>query len=92
MFVFYKYSKIIEQGFYKKIPVKELRVDDMLGQNIPKLKLYKKYIKGLTKTQVRKIKKTRNYVIIREGIRYGMVFPLALLFTLLFGDFFLFFL
>ena len=92
LFIFYKFSKIIEKGFYKRIPVNKLKVDDMLGENIPKLKLYKKYIKGLTKEQVKKIKRNRKYVVIKEGIRYGIVFPLALLFTLLFGDFFLFFL
>jgi len=90
LFIFYKYSKIIEQGFYRRIPVSKLKVDDMIGENIPKLKLYKKYIKGLTKEQVRKIKRTRKFVTIREGVRYGIVFSLALLFTLLFGDFFLF--
>jgi hypothetical protein len=88
--VFYKFSKIIEQAFYRKIPVSQLKVDDMLGEDIPRLKLYKKHIKGLTKGQVDKIKKTKRYVVIREGIRYGIVFPLTLLFTLLFGDLFLF--
>lgn len=91
LFVFYRFSKIIEQSFYKKIPVNKLKVDDMLGENIPELRLYKRYIRGLTKEQIKKIKKTRKYVVIREGIRYGIVFPLALLFTLLFRDFFLFF-
>jgi hypothetical protein len=89
---FHKFSKTIEQSFYMRIPVGKLKVDDMLGEDIPSLKLYKKYIKGLSKGQVRKIKKSRKYVTIREGIRYGIVFPLSLLFTLLFGDFFLFFL
>lgn len=88
--VFYKFSKIVEQAFYQRVPVRKLKVDDMLGEDIPKLKFYKKYIKGLTEAQVKKIKKSKRYVVIREGIRYGMVFPLALLFTLLFGDFFLF--
>ena len=89
LFVFYKFSKIIEQAFYRKIPVGQLKVDDMLGEDIPRLRLYKKYIKGLTKEQVMKIKKTKKYVVIREGIRYGIVFPLTLLFTLFFGDLFL---
>jgi hypothetical protein len=86
LFVFYKFSKVIEQAFYKRIPVSKLKVDDMLGEDIPKLKLYKKYIKGLTKEHVKKIKKNKKYVVIREGVRYGIVFPLALLFTFLFGD------
>ena len=75
-----------------RIPVGKLKVDDMLGEDIPSLKLYKKYIKGLSKEQVCKIKKRRSYVVIREGIRYGIVFPLTFLFTLFLGDFFLFFL
>ena len=91
LFVFYKFAKVIEQAFYQKIPVRELKVDDMLGEDIPKLKLYRKYIKGLTKEQVAKIKKRNKYIVIREGVRYGIVFPLALIFTLLFGDFFLLF-
>jgi len=92
LILFQKFSKTIEESFYCKIPVSKLKVDDMLGEDIPRLKLYKKHIKGLTKDQVKKIRKIRRYVIIREGIRYGIVFPLTLLFTLLFGDFFLFFL
>jgi Flp pilus assembly protein protease CpaA len=91
LFVFYKFAKIIEQAFYQKIPVRKLKVDDMLGEDIPKLKLYRKYIKGLKKDQVAKIKKNKRYVVIREGVRYGIVFPLALLFTLLFGDLLLLF-
>jgi Flp pilus assembly protein protease CpaA len=91
LFVFYRFSKVIEQAFYKRIPVRQLRLDDMLGEDIPRLRLYKRHIKGLTKDQVSRIKKTKKYVVIREGVRYGMVFPLALLFTLFFGDFFLLF-
>jgi len=87
--LFWKYAKSIELGFYKRIPVSKLRVDDMLGEDIPRLRMHKNLIKGLTKTQVQKIKKIKRYVIIKEGIRYGLVFPLALLFTLLFGDIFL---
>jgi len=90
LFVFYKFSKIIELAYYRKIPVSQLKVDDMLGEDIPRLRLYKKHIKGLTNGQVEKIKKAKRYVVIREGIRYGIVFPLTLLFTLLFGDLFFF--
>jgi Flp pilus assembly protein protease CpaA len=88
LILFWKFSKSIEQGFYKKILVSKLKVDDMLGEDIPKLKIYKRFIKGLTKEEVKKIRKIKKYVIVREGIRYGLVFPLTLLFTLLFGDFF----
>jgi len=88
LILFWKFAHAIEIGFYKRIPVSKLKVDDMLGEDIPKLKLYKKFIRGLTKEEVKKIKKTKRYIIIREGIRYGLVFPLSLLFTLLLGDIF----
>ena len=89
---FQRFSKTIEKSFYRKIPVSKLKVDDMLGEDIPKIRLYKRYIKGLTEKQIDKIRKVKRYVVVREGIRYGIVFPLSLVFTLLFGDFFLFFL
>jgi len=88
LILFWKFSKSIEKGFYKRIPVSKLKVDDMLGEDIPSLKIYKRLIKGLTKEQVNKIKKIKRYVIVREGIRYGLVFPLTLVFTLLLGDIF----
>jgi Flp pilus assembly protein protease CpaA len=86
--LFWKFAKSIEKGFYKRIPVSKLKIDDMLGEDIPRLKIYKKFIKGLTKEQIRRIKRIKKYVVIKEGIRYGLVFPLTLLFTLLFGDIF----
>ena len=91
MVLLLKFSKVIELAFYKRIPVRELNVDDMLGEDIPKLRLYKKHIKGLTKSQVSRIKKNKRFVVIREGIRYGIVFPLALLLTVFFGDLILLF-
>jgi len=90
--VLQKFAKAVEKNFFKRIPVRKLKTDDMIGEDIPKLKIYKKFIRGLTKEEVRKIKRSKKYVIVKEGIRYGIVFPLTLLFTLLFGDFiFLFF-
>ncbi len=91
LFLLEKFSKAVEKGFYKRIPTKELKVDDMIGEDIPKLGLSKRFIRGLKKEEVEKIKKIRKYVIIREGIRYGIVFPITLLITLFFGDLFLFF-
>lgn len=88
---FHKFSRTIEESFYMRIPVSKLKVDDMLGEDIPNLKLFKRHIKGLTEKQVKLIKKKRKYVVVREGIRYGIVFSLTLLFTLFFGDFFLLF-
>jgi Flp pilus assembly protein protease CpaA len=88
LIVFWKFAKSIDKGFVKRIPVGDLKVDDMLAEDIPSLKIRKNLIKGLTKEQVAKIKKIKRYVLVREGIRYGLVFPLTLVFTLLFGDFF----
>jgi Flp pilus assembly protein protease CpaA len=89
MVVFWKFAKSIEKGFYRRIPVSKLKVDDMLGEDIPRLKIYKRLIKGLTKEQVQKIKKVKKYVVVKEGIRYGLTFPLTLIFTLILGDIFL---
>lgn len=92
LIVFQKFAKSVEEGFLIRIPVSKLKVDDTIGQDLPRLGIYKKLIKGLTKKQVRKIKRHKKYVIIKEGIRYGIVFPLSVLFTLFFGDLiFLFF-
>jgi hypothetical protein len=81
-----QYAGSIRKGFYKKIPVSKLKIDDMIGEDIPKLKIYKKFIRGLTKKEVQKIKKMKKYVIIREGIRFTPVFFISLIITLLFGD------
>ena len=86
LYIFYKYAKIVETRFYRKIPVSKLQIDDMIGQDIPKLKIYKKYIRGLTKKEVDRIKKYKKTVLIREGIRYSIVFPIALLVSLYLGD------
>jgi len=74
-----------EKNFYKKINTRYLRPDDMIGEDIPKLGISKLHIRGLTKREVTKIRKIKKSVLIREGIRYGLVFLLALLFTLRFG-------
>jgi len=91
LLVLQKYAKAVDDGFYKKIPVSKLNIDDMIGENIPKLKIFKNRIRGLTKAEVKKIKKSKKYVIIRDGIRWSMAFFLTLLFTIYFGDFMLLF-
>lgn len=76
--------------FYRDVPVNKLKEGDVIGEDIPRLKIYKKKIRGLTKHEVLKIRKIKKNVIVREGIRYGPAFPLALMFTLYFGDLILF--
>ncbi|MFZ3077292.1 MAG: prepilin peptidase [Candidatus Aenigmatarchaeota archaeon] len=88
MLALFKFAKVVEDvGFYRRIPVSKLKVDDMVGEDLPKLKIYKKIIRGLTPKEVAMIRKAKKYVIVREGVRYSIVFALALAFTLLFGNF-----
>lgn len=84
--ILYIFTKLIERGFYKKIPAKKLRQGDMIGQDLPSLKIYKRFIRGLTKQEVSRIKRARKFVLIREGVRFGPVFFIALVITLLFGN------
>lgn len=80
MFLLWRFSKTVEDvGFKKKIPVSHLRTGDVL--------LEAKLWEGLTKNQVKEIKKSgKKHVWIKEGVRFGLAFSLALLFTLLIGD------
>ncbi len=71
-------------GFRRKVPVSKLRVGDVL--------LDSKYWEGVTKKDVSRIKKSgKRYVVIKDGVRFGPVFPIALAFTLIAGDFILLF-
>jgi len=80
LFFVWRFSKTVEEvAFKKKIPVSMLREGDVL--------LESKVWEGLTKEQVKKIKKSGvKHVWIKEGVRFGLAFPLALLFTLFVGD------
>jgi len=84
LFVIYKFARAVEDvGFKKRIPVKKLRVGDMLMKT--------RKLEGLTQSQVRRIKKSKmKYVWIKDGIRFIPAFPLALLFTIYYGDAILF--
>lgn len=88
MLVLFKFAKVVEDvGFYRRIPSSKLKVDDMIGEDLPKLKIYKKIIRGLTPKEVAMIRKLKKFVLVREGVRYSIVFAIALAFTLLFGSF-----
>lgn len=92
MLVLFKFAKVVEKvGFYRRIPVSKLKVDDMVGEDLPRLKIYKKEIRGLTPKEVSMIRKAKKFVVVREGVRYSIVFAIALAFTLLFGSFVNFF-
>jgi prepilin signal peptidase PulO-like enzyme (type II secretory pathway) len=80
LFFLLKFVKTVEDvGFKKKIPVSELKVGDVL--------LESKIWDGINEKQLKEIRKSgKKYVWIKEGVRFAPAFPLALLFTLLFGD------
>lgn len=80
LFLIWKFARAVEvYGFKKKIPVSKLKIGDML--------LEEKKLIGITEEQLKKIKKSgKRYVMIKEGVRFGPSFILALLFTLYFGD------
>jgi len=89
LLVFWRFARVVENvGFRKRISTKKLREGDMLGEDVKiGSKVFgSKLIEGLTKEQVKLIKKNRKHVTIKDGIRFAMAFPLALLFTIYFGD------
>jgi Flp pilus assembly protein protease CpaA len=80
LYVLWKFVKAVENvGFKKKIPVSRLKVGDVPD--------YYKVWEGITEKELNKIKKSgKKYIWIKEGVRFAPTFPLALLFTLFFGD------
>lgn len=86
LFLIWRFAHAVEEyGFKKKIPLSKLKIGDML--------LEEKKLVGITKEQLSKIKKSgKRYVMIKEGVRFGPSFIIALAFTLYFGDAILLFL
>lgn len=80
LFVLYKFAKIVENvGFKKRISVNKVRIGDVL--------LDFKQWEGITGKQLKKLKKSgKKFVWIKEGVRFAPSFPLALLFSLFFGE------
>jgi len=80
LFVIFKFSQSVENSaFKKKISVSKLKVGDVL--------LDSKEFVGISARKVAAIKKSgKKFVIIKEGVRFAPAFPLALLFTLFYGD------
>ncbi|NOZ81628.1 MAG: prepilin peptidase [Candidatus Micrarchaeota archaeon] len=80
----FKYARAVERhGFYRRIRTEDLKEGDVIGEDVPEAGVKMDVIRGLTKHEVNAIKKVRKFVIIREGVRYGPVFPLALVVSLL---------
>lgn len=80
MFVLWRFAKTVEKvGFKRRVKVSELKEGDVLDDS--------KVWEGLTKEQVKKIKKSdKKYVVIKEGVRFAPTFPIALLVTVFVGD------
>ena len=81
-----KLQKLSEKIFKRKIPTKNLKVDDMLGEDLPELKI-KKLLRGLTEKEVALIKRKMKFVVVADGVRFGPVFFFALVLGLIVGKF-----
>lgn len=78
--LFIKYALIVEKKYFtRKIKSSELKPGDVLNNE--------KW-RGLTKEEIKMIQKKSKYVTIKDGVRFGPVFPIALLITFLFGGVF----
>lgn len=78
LLLFWRYALVIEENvFKKKVSVAKLRQGDVLEKMI---------WRGLTKEEIREIKKKEKYVIIKEGVRFVPAFAINLIVTLLYGN------
>ena len=80
LFFVWKFVRAVENvAFKKRVPVSKLKVGDVL--------LDSKVWDGITKRQMKRIQRSKKrYVWIKEGVRFAPAFPLALLFTVYYGD------
>ncbi|MEM5829614.1 MAG: prepilin peptidase [Candidatus Aenigmatarchaeota archaeon] len=80
LFLLWIFVKAVEEkAFKRKIHISKLKVGDVL--------LESKVWEGITEKELEKIKKSgKKFVWIKEGVRFAPTFPLALVFTLFFGD------
>jgi len=76
-------SVFAERAFYRRIPSRQLKAGDMLGEDLPMLKLWKRELRGLTAAEISRIRKYKRAVMTRSGVRYTLVFFLALLLLLI---------
>lgn len=86
LFLVFKFVKAVEDiAFKKKIPISKLRIGDVLMES--------KVWDGITEKELRKIKRSgKRSIWIKTGVCFAPTFPLALIFTLYFGDALLLFL
>ena len=85
IFLFYTFAQVIDTvAFKKKVKTEDLREGDVLSEDVAGLSS-KLYI-GLTEEQIKTVRDAKKEVWIKEGIRYGPTFFLALIATWLFGN------
>jgi hypothetical protein len=68
--ILYTYSKIVEKRMRRRVKTSNLKEGDVLAGN---------KIVGLTKKDIEKLKKSKKYVEIQEGVRFTLVFPITLI-------------
>lgn len=78
LMVFWRYARIIEHSVFKRrIPARQLRVGDVLADG--------KWV-GITHEQAEALRKAKEYVVVKEGVRFVPVFAITLVVTLLLGN------
>ncbi len=78
MLLFIYYSKIIEKyAFKRKIKTKDLKVGDVLISN---------RWRGLRENEVKRLKREKKEVWIKEGVRFAPVFLITMLVSLFYGS------
>jgi len=79
LIVFWLFSKSVEKFFIKRIPISKLKVGDVL--------LESKRWDGISEEELRKIRRSgKKYVYIKSGVCFAPAFPIALVYTFLFGN------
>lgn len=76
--IFYEYGKLVEKhAFRRRIPSSQLKIGDVLAES--------KLWVGIGEEELKKIREKKRFVEIKEGVRFGLAFFLALLFTIIFN-------
>jgi len=79
LIILWIFSKSMEKSFIKKISVSKLKAGDVL--------LESRRWDGITEREIEEMKKSgRKYVYIKSGICFAPAFPLALVFTIFYGN------
>ena len=80
LILFWRYAVVLEANVFKKrVSVSKLKVGDVLDKG--------NWV-GLTAKQIKKLKSSKRYVVIKDGMRFVPAFAITLVITLLFGNLF----